>query len=208
MKLYYSPGTCSFSPHVVAIEAGIDLDLVQVDIRKTPHRTETGKDFASVSPNNYVPALELDDGSVLTEGVAIVQYLADANPSAGLAPAAGSFARYKYLSWLNFVATELHKMYSPWLFHAELGAGVQDAARAKIGERLSSIERELAQGGPFLMGEQFSAADAYLFTIVGWSAFTKVDLQSFPKLREFMKVVAARPAVQLALKAEAAKKAA
>jgi glutathione S-transferase len=205
MKLYYATGTCALSPHIVAKEAGISLELERVDIRKSPHVTQTGSDYSAVNPNGYVPALVLDHGTVLIEGVAIVQYLADLKPDSGLAPAAGTLERVELQSWLNFIATELHKMFSPWLFHTEYGAQAQEVARAKITERLTHVERHLAAGGPFLLGEIFSAADAYLFTIVGWSDFTKVDLAAFSHLRDFMARVGARPAVQDAMRAEGLK---
>ena len=205
MKLYYAIGTCSMSPHIVANEAGIPLDLERVDIRRSPHVTGTGHDYTAVNPNGYVPALELDDGTVLTEGVAIVQYLADLEPESRLAPAAGTLERVKLQAWLNFIATELHKMFSPWLFHPEYGAQAQDVARAKIAERLAHVERHLAAGGPFLLGETFTTADAYLFTILSWSDFTKVDLSDFARLRDFQARVAARPAVQKAMRAEGMK---
>ena len=205
MKLYYAPGTCSLSPHIVAKEAGLALDLERVDIQKTPHVTETGAQFSPVSPNGYVPVLQLDDGSVLTEGVAIVQYLADLRPESGLAPRAGTRDRVELQSWLNFIATELHKMFSPWLFHPEYGSQAQDAARRKIAERLAFVDHRLASGGPFLLGERFTAADAYLFTIAGWSRFTRVDLSAFPNLRAFMDRVADRPAVREAMRDEGVK---
>ena len=208
MKLYYATGTCSLSPHIVALEAGIALDFEKVNLARTPHPTETGADYTAVNPNGYVPALELDNGSVLTEGAAIVQYLADLKPESGLVPAAGTAERYRQQSWLNFIATELHKMYSPWLFHPAYGMQAQDVARKKIAERLVFVETHLAKSGPFLMGEYFSAADAYLFTIVGWSAFAKVDLSAFPHLRAFMDRVGARPAVREAMRAEGMKVAA
>lgn len=208
MKLYYATGTCSLSPHIVALEAGISLDIERVDIFKKPHVTSTGHDFTKVNPNGYVPVLELDDGSLLTEGAAIVQYLADLRPEAKLAPAAGTRERYELQSWLNFVASELHKMYSPWLFHPEYGAQAQEVARGKIAERLASVESHLAGTGPYLMGETFTAADAYLFTIVGWSGFAKVDLSAFPRLRAFMDRVGARPMVREAMRAEGMKLAA
>ena len=205
MKLYYATGTCSLSPHIVALEAGIELDLEKVNLAKTPHPTETGVDFTTINPNGYAPALELDDGSVLTEGAAIVQYLADLKPEAGLMQPEGSTGRYRQQSWLNFIASELHKMYSPWLFHPEYGTQAQDVARQKIAERLGVVESHLAKSGPYLAGERFSAADAYLFTIVGWSAFTKVDLTAFPQLRAFMDRVGARPNVRAAMQAEGMK---
>jgi len=185
MKLYYAKGACSLSSHIVALEAGIPLDLERVDILKTPHVTRTGVDFASVSPNGYVPALVLDDGSVLTEGPAIVQYLADLKPEAGLTPPAGTLDRTRLQAWLNFIATELHKTYSPWLFHPEVGMQAQSYARKKISRSLGFVEAHRATNGPYLMGERFTVADAYLFTILGWSAFTNVDLAPFPNLRAY-----------------------
>jgi glutathione S-transferase len=208
MKLFYATGTCSFAAHIVAREAGIALEIEKVDIFKTPHVTASGEDFSGINPKGYVPALLLDDGSLLTEGAAIVQYLADLNPDAGLAPAAGTVERYQLQSWLNFIAAELHKMYSPWLFHAEYGAAVQQIARDKIGGRLALVERQLVEHGPFLMGDQFTAADAYLFVIVGWSSFAKVDLAPFPALRAFIERVGSRPKVREAQAAERMKPAA
>jgi glutathione S-transferase len=202
VKLYYATGTCSLSPHIVALEAGIALDLDRVDLRASPRLTATGADFAAINPNRYVPALQLDDGSVLTEGAAISLYLADLRPGSGLAPALGSIDRARFHAWLVFIATELHKMYSPWLFHPEHGAQAQEVARGKIAERLAFVERHLATSGPFLMGERFTAADAYLFTVVGWSRVAKVDLSAFPQLRAFLERVSARPHVRAAMEAE------
>lgn len=200
MKLYYATGTCSLAPHIVASEAGIALALERVDIRKSPHPMQSGGDYTDVNPNGYVPALRLDDGAILTEGAAISQYLADLKPEAGLVPAPGTPERSRLQSWLSFIATELHKMYSPWLFHLEYGAQAQEVARGIIARRLAFVEEHLAAGGPYLTGNDFTAADAYLFTIVGWSDFTKVDLAPFPHLRAFMKRVEARPAVREALR--------
>jgi len=208
MKLYYATGTCSLSPHIVALEAGIPLDVERVDISRKPHVTGNGHDFTKVNPNDYVPVLELDDGSLLAEGAAIVQYLADLKPESRLAPAAGTRERYQLQSWLNYIATELHKMYSPWLFHPEYGAQAQEVARGKIGERLAYVESHLQGSGPYLMGSIFTAADAYLFTIVGWSTYAKVDLSAFPQLRAYMDRVSARPMVREAMVAEGMKRAA
>jgi glutathione S-transferase len=205
MKLYYAPGACSLSPHIVAVEAGIALELVRVNLGKTPHTTASGADFSVVNPNGYVPVLELDDGQLLTEGPAIVQYLADQKPASGLAPAAGTFERARLQSWLNFIGTELHKMYSPWLFHAEYGEQAQQVARGKIAQRLAFVDRHLAAGGPFLMGEQFTAADAYLFTVVSWSKLVDVSLSDFAALRAHFDRVGQRPAVREAMSAEGLK---
>lgn len=208
MKLYYSAGACSLSPHIVAVEAGIALDLERVNLGKTPHTTASGIDFSTVNPNGYVPALELDDGTLLTEGPAIVQYLADLKPESGLVPPAGTVARVQVQSWLNFIGTELHKMYSPWLFHAEYGEQAHTVARKKIAERLAFVDTHLAAGGPFLLGERFSVADAYLFTIVSWSKLVRVDLSEFAHVRAYLDRVAQRPAVREAMKAEGLKVAA
>jgi len=202
VKLYYATGTCSLSPHIVALEAGIPLELGRVDLRATPRVTEIGADFATINPNRYVPALQLDDGSMLTEGAAISLYLADIKPETGLAPAPGSPDRPRFHAWLVFIATELHKMYSPWLFHPEYGAEAQAVARGKIAERLAFVEQHLATSGPFLMGERFTAADAYLFTVVGWSRVAKVNLSAFPHLNAFLERVGARPHVRAAMEAE------
>jgi glutathione S-transferase len=202
VKLYYATGTCSLSPHIVALEADIALDLERVDLRSSPRVTEAGADYAAINPHRYVPALQLDDGTVLTEGAAIALYLADLNPGSGLAPTLGSPERHHFHAWLVFIATELHKMYSPWLFHPEYGAQAQEVARGKIAERLAFVETHLATSGPFLMGQSFTAADAYLFTVVGWSRMAKVDLAAFPQLRAFMERVGARPNVRAAMEAE------
>lgn len=203
MKLYYATGTCSLSPHIVALEAGIGLQLERVDIRTIPRLTDAGADYARINPNLYVPALELDDGTILLEGTAIVQYLADLAPGSGLAPPAGSVARVRLQSWLGFIATELHKAFSPWLFHPEYGAQAQDVARSRIAARLDYVERQLADGRAFLLGAQFTVADAYLFTILNWSGFVGVDLAAFARVRALLDRVAARPAVQQAIRAEA-----
>src|SRR5471032_194417 len=205
MKLYYATGTCSLSPHIVAIEAGIALELERVDIKKIPRITETGADYARVNPNLYVPALELDDGTVLLEGTAILQYLADLRPQSGLAPPAGTLARVQLQSWLGFIATELHKVFSPWLFHPEYGAQAQDVARLRIAARLDYVERHLASGGPYLLGDTLTLADAYLYTILSWSDFAKVDLAAFPIVRALIARIGARPAVREAIQREAAR---
>jgi glutathione S-transferase len=158
-----------------------------------------------VNRNGYVPVLELDDGQLLTEGPAIVQYLADQKPERGLVPAGGTVARARLQSWLNFIGTELHKMYSPWLFHAEYGEQAQTVARGKIAERLAFVERHLKAGGPFLMGDAFTVADAYLFTVVSWSKLVDVDLSDFPALRGYLDRVGERPAVREAMQAEGLK---
>jgi glutathione S-transferase len=201
MKLYYAPGACSLSPHIVAREAGIPLDLEKVDLKASPHRTESGVDYAQISPKGYVPALELEDGSLLTEGPAIVQFLADQAPVSGLAPPPGAVERYRLQEWLNFVSSELHKMFSPWLFHPEYGEQAQEVVRDKIRERFALVDRHLADS-TFLLGERFTVADAYCFTIVNWSRLMRIELAPYPNLKAYMERIAARPKVQEALRAE------
>jgi len=206
MKLYYAPGTCSLSPHIVAREAGLPIALERVDIGKVPHRTEAGADFGAINPKGYVPLLVLDDGAPLTEGVAMVQYLADLAPQSGLAPPAGTIARYRLQEWLTFISSELHKMFSPWLFHPEHGELAASVARAKIAQRLAFLDAHLATH-PYLLGETFTVADAYAFTIVGWAKPARIDLSSYRHLQDYMARIAARPKVQEALAAEGLRKA-
>jgi glutathione S-transferase len=198
MKLYYAPGACSLSPHIVLRETGADFQLVKVDLKAK--KTESGEDYLAVNPNGYVPALQLDDGTVLTEGPAIVQYLADHAPATKLAPANGTIERYQLQSLLNFISTEVHKQYSP-LFDPAAPAEVRKAQLARIGKRYDWVEKRLA-AQPFMTGSQFTVADVYLFTVTTWAAHVKLDLTPWPKLQDFQKRVSQRPAVQAALKAE------
>ena len=199
MKLFYSPGACSLSPHIVLREAGLSFDTEKVDIRAK--KTEHGADYFGINPKGYVPALQLDEGGLLTEGPAIVQYIADKAPDKKLAPANGTLERYRLQEMLNFIGTELHKGYSP-LFNPALPEEVKAGSRERIALRYKLIEDRLAAKGPFLMGEQFTVADAYLFTVTTWAGHTKVSLDAFPTLRAFQARVAERPAVQAAMKAE------
>jgi glutathione S-transferase len=198
MKLYYSPGACSLSPHIVATEAGIPLEMVKVDLGK--HQTESGKDFMTINPKGYVPTLQLDDGSVLTEGPAIVQYLADQKPASGLAPANGSIERYRLQEALNFIGTELHKNFAP-LFNPATPDAAKEAQKATIAKKLAYLNDQLANK-QYLMGDKFTVADAYAFTIVNWTNFIKMDLKPYPNLAAYMGRVGARPKVQETLKAE------
>jgi len=198
MKLYYSPGACSLSPHIVATEAGIPVEMVKVDLAK--HKTDSGEDFYAVNPKGYVPTLRLDDGSVLTEGPAIVQYLADKNPSSGLAPANGTIERYRLQEALNFIGTELHKNFGP-LFNPATPDAVKETQKATIAKKLAYLNDQLANR-QFLMGDKFTVADAYAFTIVNWTNFVKMDLKPYPNLAAYMGRVGARPKVQETLKAE------
>ncbi len=198
MKLYYSPGACSLSPHIVAREAGIALDLQKVDL-KTKHM-EGGGDYGKVNPKGYVPALQLDDGQLLTEGPAIVQYLADRKPEAQLAPRAGTVERYKLQEWLNFITSEIHKSYSP-LFNPKAGEEWTKAARDNLGRRFDYVTQQMGSR-QHLMGERFTVADAYLFTVLNWSQWTGIDLGRWPALKDYVARIAARPKVQETLKAE------
>ena len=204
MKLYFSPGACSLSPHIVLHELGLPFEAVQVDLKTK--RMKDGADFWKINPKGYVPTLELDDGRILTEGPAIVQYLADQKPTAGLAPANGTFARYRLQEWLNFISTELHKQFSP-LFNPASTDAVKQAQQERLAERFREIVAAMG-AAPYLLGDQFTVADAYLYTVLTWAGIVGVDLAPYPALQAFMKRVEARPAVKATLAAErAAKKA-
>ncbi|WP_437612534.1 glutathione transferase GstA [Sorangium sp. So ce834] len=198
MKLYFSPGACSLSPHVVARELGIELTLDKVDVASK--KTSSGRDFWAINPKGYVPALELDGGEVLTEGPAIVQYLADQKPEAKLVPPPGTMARYRVQEMLGYINSELHKSYSP-LFNPKTSPEQRQEREEYLRKRYGVIEAALAKG-PYLFGEQFTVADAYLFTVTNWANFVKLDLSAFPNLLAFQRRVAARPAVQGAMRAE------
>lgn len=197
MKLYYTPGTCSLSPHIVAREAGLPLTLVRVDNKNKT--TESGEDYRAINPKGYVPLLELDNGVRLSEGPAIVQYLADLAPASKLAPANGTLERYQLQEWLNFITSEVHKQFSP-LFDATMPDEAKEKFRNRLATRFDWIAGQL-KGRDYLM-ESFSVADAYLFVVLGWTKFTGPDLARWPILREYVARVAARPHVQEALKAE------
>ncbi|MGE7472134.1 glutathione transferase GstA [Bosea sp. NPDC003192] len=199
MKLYYAPGACSLSPHIALREAGLPVTLEKVDL--VAGKTETGADYAAVNPKGYVPALQFDDGAVLTEGAVIARYIADLAPDADLAPKPGSFERFRLEEIMNFIGSELHKAYTP-LFLPDTTEEGKAAARARIAKRLAHIEGILADGRDHLLGERFSVADGYLFTIVNWSESRGVPLDAFPNLRAFMTRIAARASVQEAMRAE------
>lgn len=201
MKLYFTPGTCSLAPHIVLRELGLEAELVRVRLGAPPVIAATQADYRTLHPNGYVPLLELDDGSLLTEGAAILQYLADLHPEAGLLPAATPLQRYESMRWLVYISSELHKMFSPWLFHPEYGEQAAEVARGKIAKRLELVERQL-DGRDYLLGQAFTVADAYLFAIVSWAKLCKVPLDAFPHLQAWLERVAARPTVQAALQAE------
>jgi glutathione S-transferase len=202
MKLYFSPGACSFSPHIVLRELGYDVDLERVDF--ATKKTKSGEDFMAVNPKGYVPALKLDGGEVLTEGPAIVQYLADQKPEGGLAPKNGTIERVRLQEWLNFITSELHKAYTP-LFSPktpeEHKATVKETLAKRIGVAAAALDKH-----PYLMGEGFSVADAYLFTVLAWSKHVGVELAAWSSIVAFMERVGSRPSVKAAKAAEHAAK--
>jgi glutathione S-transferase len=198
MKLYYSPAACSLSPHIAAREAGVAIELVKVDLDQ--HKTADGADFYAVNPKGYVPFLVLDNGSTLSEGPAIVQYLADRAPASGLAPAAGTAERYRLQEWLNYISTELHKGMGS-LFDGAMPAEYKTVIKERIGKRFDFVTRAL-EGKTYLMGDTFTVADGYLFTVLGWTKWLGIDLAQWPVLTQYVARVGARPKVVEALKAE------
>ena len=198
MKLFYMPGACSLAPHIVAKEAGINLELVKVDGKTKT--TETAQDFLATNPNGYVPALVLPDGELMTEASVLVQYLADQKPESGLMPAAGVMERYRVQQWLAFVATELHKVFGSF-FKPNTPEATKEINRELLGKRLAYVDGKL-EGRSYLTGDVFTAADAYLWTILGWARLVGIDLSSFANIQRFLGTVGARPAVQQALRAE------
>ena len=198
MKLYYSPGACSLSPHIALREAGLAFTPVQAST-KTKQLAD-GTDFNTINAKSQVPVLEFDDGSRLTEGPAIVQYIADQVPDKKLAPANGTRERYRLQEWLNFITAELHKVFTP-LFNADMPEQAKALFRAKLAERLQWVDGQLA-GKDYLMGEGFTVADGYLFVVANWGQHVGVDIKPYAHLGAFMQRVAARPAVQAAMKAE------
>lgn len=197
MKLYYAPGACSLSPHIVSREAGLAVDLKKVNLKDKT--IDGGGDYRQVNAKGYVPALEVD-GQVLTEGPAIVQYLADQKPDSGLAPKAGSFERSKLQEWLNFISTEIHKGFSP-LFKPNTPDDYKKIVKENLAARFDWLDKQLA-GKDYVTGKAFTVADAYLFTVLRWSEPTKIDLSRWPNLVAYLARVAARPKVKEALKFE------
>lgn len=198
MKLYYAQGACSLAPHIVAREAGLQFDLEAVDLETG--KTAGGADYKAVNPKGYVPALELDDGRVLTEGPAVMQYLADRAPASGLAPVAGSFERYQLQEWLAFINSEVHKAYSP-LFNPSAPDAVRAFQLAALQRRYAYIDQQLASR-EYLVGRSFTVADAYLFVVTSWAGYVQLDLHGFRNVQAFQARVGARPAVRAALAAE------
>jgi len=197
MKLYYVPGTCSLAPHIVAREAGIDLDLVPVDI--ATKRTADGGDYRAINPKGAVPALQLASGEVLTEAAVIVQFLADLRPEADLAPATGTLERYRLQEWLNWLSSELHNGFGPWWLK-DTPQATQAAAKTSLTLKFGYLDRHLARSD-FLLSA-YSVADAYTFVVLGWAKFFAIDLARWPHVAAYMARIAARPAVKAALMAE------
>jgi glutathione S-transferase len=198
MKLYYTSGACSLSPHIVLLEAGLPFTMEKVDLKTK--KTENGVDFLTINSKGAVPALQFDDGRVLTEGPAIVQYLADLKPESGLAPRAGSFERYQLMELLNYITSELHKGFSP-LFNPGISADWKAAALANLDKKFQWLTGYLGSR-TFLMGDAFTVADSYLFTVLSWSARLGIDLAKWHVLTAYLARVRHRPKVQEALKAE------
>lgn len=198
MKLYFSPGACSLSPHIALREAGIEPVLVKVSTKT--HKMEDGSDFYAINPKGYVPVLEFSNGQRLTEGPAIVQYIADQAPASQLAPVNGTVERYRLQEWLGFINSELHKSFGP-LFNPATKEEDKPGIHQRIGNRLDWVSGEL-DGKAFLLGEQFTVADGYLFTVLSWARYVGMDIGKWPVLAAYAERVMARPAVQAALKAE------
>lgn len=199
MKLYHAPGACSLAVHIALREAGIAVDLVKVDLAS--HRTAASDDFYAINPRGYVPLLELDDGSRHTEVAALLQYIGEGATASGLVPPPGEASRLEVQKWIAFVASELHKVFSPWLWHKETDDTTRKACKEKIALRFAELDALLAKRS-FLAGDQFSAADAYGFAIVGWAPMLGMALTPYPQLAAWLARVAQRPAVHAALQAE------
>jgi len=198
MKLYYSPGACSLASHIALYETGLPFEIDR--LIKTTKMTVGGEDFMQINPKGYVPTIKLDDGSILTEGAAVLQYIADQKPDSGLAPKAGTIERYRLQEWLTFISSELHKSFSP-MFNKDTTEEVKTNVRNLLTKRFGYVETQLANK-PYLMGDHFTVADAYLFVVANWSNHASFDLSPFPRIKEYQARIAARPAVQAAMKAE------
>lgn len=201
MKLYYSPGACSLGPHVALQEAGIPVELVRVDL--ATHKTESGEDFYGINPKGYVPALGLDDGSLLTENAAILQYVADQAPEKKLAPPAGTMERYRLQEWIHFISTEIHKPFGP-LFSPACTEETRQAQLAQISRRLDFVEKSL-EGKQYLLGDTFTVADAYLFAVLNWTRMMGPDLKKWPAVEAYYQRLLSRPSVEAAMTAEGLK---
>ena len=199
MKLYYSPGACSQAVHIALREAGLALDLAKVDL--ATHQLEGGADYFAINPRGYVPVLELQDGSRHTEVAALLQYVGDLAPASGLMPAFGTAQRFEVLKWLTFVSSELHKVFSPWLWHKETAESTRQAVKAKLADRFAELDRLFGERS-YLAGDAFTVANAYAFAIVSWAPMLGLSLKPYPQLQAWLMRIAQRPAVHAALVAE------
>jgi glutathione S-transferase len=198
MKLYFAPGACSLSPHIVMREAGVNLDLEQVNNQEK--KTKSGVDYWTINAKGQVPVLEFDNGERLTEGPVIVQWIADQNPASGLVPPAGKLERYRVQEWLNFITSELHKTFGP-IFRPTTPDAYKAISKENLGKRFDWLDKQLS-GKQYLMGDKFTVADAYLYTVLRWTTRIEMDLAKWPNLKAYVERVGARPKVQEALKAE------
>jgi glutathione S-transferase len=198
MKLYFKPGACSMAPHIALREAGFTFGLEKVDLAR--HQTAAGEDYLRINPKGYVPALVLDDGNVLTEVGVVLQFIADLQPAGTLAPRAGTMERYRLMEWLNFLASEVHKPFSPF-FNPKAGPEIREYSLRLLTRRLGYLDAQL-DGRPSLMGDRFTVADCYLFTLLNWCNLHQIDLVQWPALKDYMSRVAARPSVRETMKAE------
>jgi len=198
MKLYYSPGACSLAPHIVLRETGQAFTLSKVDTAK--HVTAVGDDYYTINPRGMVPLLELEDGSRLSEGPVIAQFIADRVGASTLMPPAGSIERYRVMEWQNYVTSELHKSFTP-LFNPELDAAAKRTLSTVLRKKLQWVDGQLASRD-FLTGHAFTAADAYLFTVLGWAKYVNLDIADLSDIQRFLSTVSQRPAVREAMKAE------
>ena len=198
MKLYFTPGACSMAPHIALREAGLAYELQKVDLSK--HQTDTGEDYYKINPKGYVPALRLDNGELLTEVAAILQYVADQKPASGLSPSAGTMEHYRLVEWLNFIASEIHKQFGP-MFNPKITPEWRQNQLNALSRRFDYLSERLA-GNQYLFGGKFTIADAYLFTVLNWTGFLDIDLGKWPKLKDYMARIAARPAVKEAMMEE------
>ena len=198
LKLYYAPGACSLSPHIALCESGLPFEIEKVDTKAK--KTASGGDYLAINPNGYVPALKIADNQVLTEGPAIVQWIADQRPETHLAPPNGTFERARLQQWLNFISTEIHKTYSP-LFNPDTPDAYKTITKDKLFKRYAYVNEQL-KGKQFLVGDHFTVADGYLFTVTNWASFLKLDLSEFREVAQFADRVHSRPKVLQALKAE------